>query len=112
MNNQPIPDDRPGTRRPDGTVARLVLQHLAAHPGAEFTPMELHRVLGPSRGAIIRACHRLTAAGHIHRTRQTPQRYQATTGNPPAADTSATAPSAPTATVEPGGATSCEGEHS
>ena len=109
MNDQPVPDGRLGARRPDGSVARLVLQHLAAHPDADFTPMELHRVLGPSRGAIIRACHRLSAAGHIRRTRQLPQRYQAPAGDPRAADRSETLPSAPT--VGLGGATSCEGEH-
>jgi hypothetical protein len=108
MNNEPVPDGRSSARRPDGTVADLVLAHLAAYPDAEFTPMELHRVLGPSRGAIIRACHRLTRAGHIRRTGQAPQRYQANQTNP-AVDEAQNLPGA--ATVEPGGDASREGEN-
>jgi hypothetical protein len=62
---------------PAGQLRALVLAHLQAHPGLDFTPAELANVLGRSRGAVINACQRLVALGLAARTRQQPQRYQA-----------------------------------
>jgi hypothetical protein len=62
-----------------GKLRALVLAHLRAHPGLDFSPAELANVLErrTSRGAIARICQRLVHQGLAHRTRETPQRYQA-----------------------------------
>lgn len=92
-------------RRPDGSIAQLILQHLAAHPAGEFTPMQLHRVLGASRGAIIRACQQLAAANQIRRIHDTPQRYQTIAVDPVDAE-----PATPTAAPTTPAGHVCEGE--
>jgi hypothetical protein len=74
---------RPAPRRsplPPGQLRALVLAHLRAHPQLDFSPAEIANTLGrpQSRGAIINACTRLVDLGLATRTRQTPQRYQAT----------------------------------
>ena len=57
----------------------MVLAHLQAHPGLDFNPTALARVLGrpTSRGAVINACKHWVALGRAVRTQHTPQRYQA-----------------------------------
>ena len=81
---------RPGTaagspyqapRRPPlaaGELRALVLGHLQAYPGLDFSPAEIANVLHRSRGAVVNACQRLVSQGLATRTRQHPQRYQAT----------------------------------
>ena len=70
----------PDGRQSAAAVRDLVLGHLDRFSDRHFSPMELHRVLGPSRDAILRACHHLAATGPIRSTGSHPQRYQA---NPP-----------------------------
>ena len=48
--------------RPGG-LRDKVLAHLAAHPGGEFTPHEIHKVLGHSSGAIANALETLVKLG-------------------------------------------------
>ncbi len=67
---------------PAGQLRAMVLAHLQAHPRLDFGPAELAHVLQRSRGAVTNACQRLVQHGLAVRTRQQPQRYQAT---PPAA---------------------------
>jgi hypothetical protein len=82
-------------RRPRGTspAARpgqlrdLVHAHLTAHPGADFTPHQIGRVLGRSSGAVANALDRLTALGQAGLTSEKPRRYQATPTAPAAAGT-------------------------
>jgi hypothetical protein len=62
---------------PPGQLRALVLAHLTQHPSSDFSPGEIARVLGRSRGAVINACKRLTGLGLAIRTQPTPQRYQA-----------------------------------
>ncbi|TDD60129.1 MarR family transcriptional regulator, partial [Actinomadura darangshiensis] len=46
-----------------GELRGKVAAHLAAHPGAEFTPHEIGKVVGHSAGAIANALDRLVALG-------------------------------------------------
>jgi hypothetical protein len=50
-----------GTSARPGQLRDLVAAHLAANPGAEFTPHAIGRVLGRSSGAVANALDRLTA---------------------------------------------------
>jgi predicted ArsR family transcriptional regulator len=64
-------------RRPYGQVEPLVLQHLAAHPGLDFSPYELAKALRVSHGTARRHLLRLAAAGRVRRTQTRPARFQA-----------------------------------
>jgi len=57
----------------------MVLDHLRAHPGLDFSPAELANALHrpQSRGAVINACRHWTALGLAVRTQDRPQRYRA-----------------------------------
>ncbi|TMQ92727.1 winged helix-turn-helix transcriptional regulator, partial [Actinomadura soli] len=46
-----------------GEMRAKVAGHLTAHPGAEFTPHEIAKVIGHSAGAVSNALDRLTEAG-------------------------------------------------
>lgn len=63
---------------PPGRLRELVLAHLTAHPGLDFSPAELANALRrpSSRGAIINACKRLVQLGLATRTQDRPQRYR------------------------------------
>jgi len=65
-----------------GQLRALVLDHLRAHPGLDFTPAELANVLHRSRGAIINACRTLTRTGAAVQTHPTPMRFAATGRHP------------------------------
>jgi hypothetical protein len=62
-------------RLPDGALRELIQRHLDAHPGRDFSPGELARVLDRSRGAIANACHRLVQHGQARQSTTTPRRY-------------------------------------
>jgi hypothetical protein len=65
-----------GTSTRPGQLRDLVAAHLAANPGAEFTPHAIGRVLGRSSGAVANALDRLTALGQAQLTSDKPRRYQ------------------------------------
>jgi hypothetical protein len=77
-----------GTPSRPGQLRDLVAAHLAANPGAEFSPHAIGRVLGRSSGAVANALDRLTALGRAHLTSEKPRRYQATAPAPDPAETS------------------------
>ena len=57
LGGRKTPAARPGGLRDK------VLAHLDAHPGGEFTPHEIHKVLGNSSGAIANALDTLVKRG-------------------------------------------------
>ncbi|GLZ15890.1 hypothetical protein Acsp04_61250 [Actinomadura sp. NBRC 104425] len=66
---------RPRSRQ--GEMRAKVAAHLAAHPGAEFTPHELGKVLGHSAGAVSNALDRLVEAGEAALVCERPRRFTA-----------------------------------
>jgi hypothetical protein len=66
-----------------------VIAHLHAHPGKEFTPGEIAKVLGRSPGAVANALETLAKNGEAVLTSERPTRYTAPTTN--------TAPTTPAA---------------
>ena len=76
-----------GTPGRPGQLRDLVEAHLAAHPGTDFTPHQIGRVLDRSSGAVANALDRLTALGRAHLTSEKPRRYQATAPVPAPAAT-------------------------
>jgi DprA winged helix domain len=68
---------RGGQAARPGQLRDLVAGHLAAYPGAEFTPHAIGRVLGRSSGAVANALDRLTALGQAQLTSDHPRRYKA-----------------------------------
>jgi hypothetical protein len=67
-----------GTPGRPGQLRDLVGAHLLAHPGTDFTPHQIGRVLDRSSGAVANALDRLTALGQAQLTSEKPRRYQAT----------------------------------
>ncbi len=61
--------------RPGG-LRDKVLTHLAAHPGKEFTPHEIHKVLGHSSGAIANALDTLVKLGEAEVATDKPRRFR------------------------------------
>ncbi|WP_395111309.1 MarR family transcriptional regulator [Actinomadura sp. SCN-SB] len=61
-----------------GEMRAQVAAHLAAHPGAEFTPHEIGKVLVRSAGAVSNALDRLVEAGHAALVCERPRRFKAT----------------------------------
>ena len=61
--------------RPGG-LRDKVLAHLAAHPGAEFTPHEIHKVNGHSSGAIANALETLVKLGEAEVAIEKPRRFR------------------------------------
>ncbi|MFV2214149.1 MarR family transcriptional regulator [Actinomadura sp. LOL_016] len=55
-----------------------VAGHLAAHPGAEFTPHEVAKVIGHSAGAVSNALDRLAEAGEAVLVCDRPRRFTTT----------------------------------
>jgi hypothetical protein len=78
-----------GTPGRPGQLRDLVGAHLLAHPGTDFTPHQIGRVLDRSSGAVANALDRLTALGRAHLTSEKPRRYQATEPAPDPAETTA-----------------------
>ncbi len=61
--------------RPGG-LRDKVLAHLDAHPGGEFTPHEIHKVLGHSSGAIANALDTLVKLGQAEVATDKPRRFR------------------------------------
>lgn len=61
--------------RPGG-LRDKVLAHLAAHPGGDFTPHEIHKVLGHSSGAIANALETLVKLGEAEVATEKPRRFR------------------------------------
>ena len=53
-----------------------MLAHLDAHPGGEFTPHEIHKVLGHSSGAIANALDTLVKLGDAEVATEKPRRFR------------------------------------
>jgi hypothetical protein len=69
--------------RPGG-LREKVLAHLRNHPGAEFTPHEIHKVLSHSSGAITNALDTLVKHGDAELATEKPRKFRLT-ANAPAA---------------------------
>ena len=61
--------------RPGG-LRDKVLAHLDAHPDGEFTPHEIHKVLGNSSGAIANALDTLVKLGEAELATEKPRRFR------------------------------------
>ncbi len=61
--------------RPGG-LRDKVLAHLDAHPGGEYTPHEIHKVLGHSSGAIANALDTLVKLGDAEVATDKPRRFR------------------------------------
>ena len=61
--------------RPGG-LRDKVLAHLDAHPGREFTPHEIHKVLSHSSGAIANALDTLVKHGDAEVATEKPRRFR------------------------------------
>ena len=61
--------------RPGG-LRDKVLAHLDAHPGGEFTPHEIHKVLSHSSGAIANALDTLVKLGEAEVATEKPRRFR------------------------------------
>jgi hypothetical protein len=61
--------------RPGG-LRDKVLAHLAAHPGGEFTPHEIHKVLDHSSGAIANALETLVKLGQAEVASEKPRKFR------------------------------------
>ena len=61
--------------RPGG-LREKVLAHLRDHPGASFTPHEIHKVLGHSSGAIANALDTLVKHGDAELATEKPRRFR------------------------------------
>ena len=61
--------------RPGG-LRDKVLAHLVAHPGGEFTPHEIHKVLDHSSGAIANALETLVKLGQAEVATEKPRRFR------------------------------------
>ena len=61
--------------RPGG-LRDKVLAHLDAHPGGEFTPHEIHKVIGHSSGAIANALETLVKLGEAEVAAEKPRRFR------------------------------------
>ena len=64
--------------RPGG-LRDKVLAHLDAHPEGEFTPHEIHKVLGHSSGAIANALETLVKLGEAEVATEKPRRFRRAT---------------------------------
>jgi hypothetical protein len=74
-----------------GALRDKVLAHLDAHPGGEFTPHEIHKVLDHSSGAIANALDVLVKLGEAELATEKPHRYRrAAQPATPAAETDGT----------------------
>jgi predicted transcriptional regulator len=94
--------NRTGTGARPGQLRELVAAHLAAHPGAEFTPHEIGKIIGRSSGAVANALDRLTDLGQATLSCEKPRRYRHT-GQAAAPGTSP-APAAPAGEAAAGAA--------
>ena len=70
LGGRKTPAARPGGLRDK------VLAHLDAHPDGEFTPHEIHKVLGNSSGAIANALDTLVKLGEAELATDKPRRFR------------------------------------
>ncbi len=70
-----------------GVLRDKVLSHLRDHPGTDFTPHEIHKVLGNSSGAITNALDTLVKHGQAELASDKPRRFRLAPGAPAAAQT-------------------------
>jgi DNA-binding GntR family transcriptional regulator len=73
------PDCRRQRRLAGGELTSLVVRHLRAYPGLDFSPHEVATVLGRSHGTIRRILLRLADTGTVTRTQHRPARFRITT---------------------------------
>lgn len=62
-----------------GELRAKVVAHLTGHPGKEFTPHEIGKVINHSAGAVANALDRLVELGHAVVTCDRPRRFTAAT---------------------------------
>ncbi|WP_344623828.1 MarR family transcriptional regulator [Kitasatospora arboriphila] len=67
-----------GPRLAQGELHRMVLDHLRAHPGQDFTATGIANAVGRSSGAIANALATMTTRGEAEQTSAKPRRYRAT----------------------------------
>jgi len=84
IGGRKTPAARPGGLRDN------VLAHLQANPGAEFTPHQIHNVLGNSSGAIANALDTLVKRGEAELSCEKPRRFRLAGSAPDAATDAAT----------------------
>ncbi|MBO2465385.1 MarR family transcriptional regulator [Actinomadura violacea] len=65
-------------RSQPGAMRAKVAAHLTAHPGAEFTPHEVAKVIGHSAGAVSNALDRLAEDGDAELVCERPRRFTTT----------------------------------
>ena len=70
LGGRKTPAARPGGLRDK------VLAHLDAHPDGQFTPHEIHKVLGNSSGAIANALDTLVKLGDAELATEKPRRFR------------------------------------
>ena len=63
-----------------GALRDKILRHLRNHPGADFTPHEIHEVLGNSSGAIAKALDTLVGHGRAELACDAPRRFRLASG--------------------------------
>ncbi len=68
---------RTGRRLGRGRLRQMVLDHLHAHPGQEFSPFAIAKALDRSAGAVANALEKLVHDGQAQRTSKAPKRYAA-----------------------------------
>jgi hypothetical protein len=72
-----------------------VLAHLDAHPGKEFTPHEIHKVLDHSSGAIANALDTLVKLGKAEVATEKPRGFRRAPSRPKPPPARATRPAQP-----------------
>lgn len=82
-------------RSAPGEMRAKVAAHLTTHPGSQFTPHEVSKVLGHSAGAVSNALDRLVEAGEAELVCERPRRFTAVPG-------AATEPAAASGTADSG----------
>ena len=70
-----------------GALRDKILGHLRDHPGSDFTPHEIHKVLGNSSGAIANALDTLVKHGQAELASDKPRRFRLAPGAPAPAET-------------------------
>ncbi|MWA07390.1 hypothetical protein F8568_045115 [Actinomadura sp. LD22] len=81
----PVRTESGRVRSQPGAMRAKVAAHLTAHPGSEFTPHEVAKVIGHSAGAVSNALDRLAEAGEAELVCERPRRFTATTARRAAA---------------------------
>jgi hypothetical protein len=69
-----------------GGLRDKILAHLRDHPGQDFTPHEIHKVINHSSGAIANALDTLVKHGHAELGSEKPRKFHLAGGAPPAGD--------------------------